>query len=97
MQLDNLSLSKKDKDILEEILSRYSNNFEFYAFGSRVQGNSKEYSDLDVAYILKAEDNLFKLKDEIEESNISITLDFVNLQDVSEEFRELIESQMQRI
>ncbi len=40
---------------------------------------------------------IYLLKDEISESNISITVDFVNLDHVSIEFREHIDKQKVRI
>ncbi|MBT4791511.1 MAG: nucleotidyltransferase domain-containing protein [Halobacteriovoraceae bacterium] len=94
MQLNNLSLSEGDKKKIDELLTKYSNNFDFYAFGSRVQGTAKKYSDLDLAYVIKGENNLFLLEDEIVESDISITIDFVNLDDISKDFRDLIDEQM---
>jgi predicted nucleotidyltransferase len=94
MPLSNLSLSKNDEALLNGLLKKYLKNADFYAFGSRAQGKAKKYSDLDIAYTLKGENNIFLLQDEICDSDISITVDFVNLNDISQDFMTLIKGHM---
>ena len=43
-----LHLSDKDLALIKSILSKYP--YQFYAFGSRVKGKQKKYSDLDLCY-----------------------------------------------
>jgi len=43
-----LLMSNQDKKILELILSKYP--YKFYAYGSRVKGTARKYSDLDLCY-----------------------------------------------
>ena len=46
--MTKLSISNSDKKILEQILSKYP--YEFYAYGSRVKGTARKYSDLDLCF-----------------------------------------------
>jgi len=43
-----LQLEKKHQKIVQEILSKYP--YKFYAYGSRVKGTARKYSDLDLCY-----------------------------------------------
>lgn len=88
-----LHLSKNDQEIINTILQKYRNNFEFFAFGSRVKGNHKKYSDLDLAVIDLKKTGLTKLQNEFEDSNLSITVDIVDLDTISEDFKKLIEDE----
>lgn len=97
MQLANLDLSPKDRVLLESIFAKYINDLEFYAFGSRVVGNNKPYSDLDLAYKVIKENTLYRLKDDLAESDVSITIDFVNMDEISDEFRKHIETNMKKL
>lgn len=92
-----LKLSETDRKILITILDKYRDHFDFFAFGSRVTGSAKKYSDLDLAIIVKRPLSLSSLRSELEESNISITVDLVNLDDISHEFKEHIQKQMIQI
>ncbi len=88
-----LHLSKNDQEIINTILQKYRNNFEFFAFGSRVKGNHKKYSDLDLAVIDLKKTGLTKLQNEFDDSNLSITVDIVDLDTISEDFKKLIEDE----
>lgn len=93
----NLHLTEKDLKILHLLLSKHKDNFEFYAFGSRVKGNHKQYSDLDIAVIDKKKEGLAKLQNDLEESDLSITVDLVDIEKISAGFKKLIEKEMVKI
>ena len=65
--IEKLHLSESNKKILESILNKYRADFDFVAFGSRVTGQHKEYSDLDLAIKNKKKLSLSKLKQELEQ------------------------------
>jgi predicted nucleotidyltransferase len=91
-----IDLSDNDEKILLNILKKYSSDesVSFFAFGSRVNGKAKRYSDIDIAYENLTLGQLAELKEEIENSNCTITVDFVDLNDVDIEFEEKIRSEM---
>ena len=43
-----MQIEKKHLEIVPQILRKYP--YQFYAYGSRVKGKSKKYSDLDLCY-----------------------------------------------
>ena len=69
-------------------------NVRVWAFGSRVQGRAKRFSDLDLAVEGEAAlewQQLFALKDAFSESDLPITVDVLDLRSISPEFRLLVE------
>ena len=65
-----------------------------YIFGSRARGDYKQGSDIDLALDLgvKIDSNkIYAIKDRIEESTIPLHVDLVDINAVSEKFREKIE------
>lgn len=87
---EKIILSKSDRQYLSLILQKYRQDFEFIAFGSRVTGKNQIYSDLDLAVKNPLQKSLAALKNDLEDSRLSITVDIVDLEVVSSEFRELI-------
>lgn len=81
---------------VKKILRKYFPHESIWFFGSRVTGNARQYSDLDV--LIKVDDlsnydlgvTLFKLQDEFSESNIPFKVDIVLWKNTTPEFRELI-------
>lgn len=67
---------------------------EVWAFGSRVTGNAKPYSDLDLALLTTtplALATLADLRDAFDTSDLPIRVDLVDWADASDSFRALIE------
>jgi len=84
------------KEILLKIISIVRKHFplaEIRAFGSRVNGNAKSYSDLDLALLNEKIDfkTFSKLKIDLEESDIPIRVDIVDYAKADEEFRKVID------
>lgn len=84
-------LEDKYIEQIKKILSTFSDKIEMiYAFGSRVRGNSKTYSDLDLAvkFNSNADDTtILFMRNELEDSSIPIRVDLVDLDKISEEFK----------
>ena len=80
-----------------EILASYKDRFDFFAFGSRVHGTHKKYSDLDLAVIDKHNTGLTQLKNELSDSNLAITVDVADYNTLSKEFKELIDKEKIKI
>ncbi len=89
-----IALSSDDWSELKRIIRHYLPNFTVWAFGSRVTGTYKTYSDLDL--VINDEQSLSleqmaTLKDAFAESDITIRVDLVDWAATSEPFREIIQ------
>ena len=74
-------------------LDRHVPDCEVRAFGSRVSGPAKKYSDLDLAVVAPGKlnaDTLRHLKEAFEESDLPFRVDVLDRHDVSPEFQEAI-------
>ena len=89
-----INVAANDLQLVKEILRRHIPGFEVRAFGSRVDGQTKPYSDLDLVIMSKKEVDqgiLTKLKDDFAESNLSFRVDVLDWHRVAPEFRMAIE------
>lgn len=79
---------------LKSILKKQVPGFEVRIFGSRVNGKAKEFSDIDIAIVGKDVVDwhiMEDLKNAFSESDIPYTVDVVDWNDISEEFRNIID------
>lgn len=85
---------------IKKILRKYLPDIEVRAFGSRIMGTAKKYSDLDLVLIgensidLKV---LMQLKDDFEESDIPFRVEIIDWHRTAEEFKKIIEAQGENI
>lgn len=80
--------------IVRDILHRHVPQHEVWAFGSRVNGTTKPYSDLDLAVISETPlplDILAGLAEDFAESDLPWRVDVVDWAAASESFRRIIE------
>ncbi len=90
----NLDLSPQDRAEVVRILQEQVPNLEVWAFGSRVKGSAKPYSDLDLALITAHPLSLEQsgaLREAFDESDLPIRVDIVDWAATSESFRKIIE------
>lgn len=86
-------LDEKYKKKLIEIIEKYISDSKIYLFGSRAKGRHRETSDVDISIDAGKElssNLLYKIKDEIEESNIPYFVDVVDFNYVSDEMKNQI-------
>jgi len=85
-----------DPEVLEtvkRILAEQASDCDALAFGSRVSGNARPYSDLDIALIGKEKldwRRIEAVKDAFSESNLPIIVDVVDWRAISDSFRAII-------
>lgn len=85
-----------DSEYLEQVralLSKHLPECEVRVFGSRVTGQARKYSDLDLALIGEHEIDWRKieaLKDAFSASDLPIVIDLVDWHAIDESFRQLI-------
>ncbi len=93
---DQIQISPEQNDIICKILNEHlPREIKVWVFGSRVTGKSKQYSDLDLALQNpngKVDPRLImKLEQAFEESLLPWQVDLIDMSDVTEEFRQIIE------
>lgn len=88
-----INIEKKHLKILNDILKKYP--YHFYAFGSRVKGNNRKYSDLDICYKEEIPPNIItEIKEQLEESNLPFRTDLVLWDNLPNSYRELIKDEL---
>ncbi len=89
-----LTLAEEDQKIVLEILRERVPNRPVWVFGSRTTGHARRRSDLDLA-IGGAEPLTLRqralLTDDFDESDLPVTVDVVDVNAISPEFKERIE------
>jgi predicted nucleotidyltransferase len=88
-----LELRPGELELVRGILQRHVPEREVWAFGSRVQGNAKPFSDLDLAVLGEQPLELSiqaELAEEFSESDLPFKVDIVDWATTSERFRQII-------
>jgi len=86
--------------IIRKILRENVPDSEVRAFGSRVTGTAKDYSDLDLAVVGKEKlsDNIFyAVKESFEESDLPFRVDVLDWHRISKEFKKVVNKQFEII
>ena len=85
---------------VRDIIGQHMRNGEVFAFGSRVTGRAKKFSDLDLmvkTHGLLPWRKLADLRDSFEDSELPITVDVVDWNACTEQFRSQVGPQLVRI
>lgn len=84
-----LDMKDKDYQYLLESFKKYIPSARVWAYGSRVKGTAKTYSDLDIVVFTgeNQKKNIAELKEELEESSLPFRVDLFVWDEVPEEFR----------
>ena len=96
----SIDLSQDDLKTLLKLLDHYLPEAEVWAFGSRVQGNARPFSDLDLAIIQEAPIDFptkAELRYRLSESSIPIKIDLVEWSRMPPAFQEAIRSNHLRL
>jgi len=89
-------MGDKHLDIVKNILTKYP--YTFYAFGSRVKGNPKKLSDLDLCFIEKIPGNIqAHIDEDFEESDLPYKVDIVDWDMCDKNFQNLIRKDLRLI
>ena len=84
-----IHMDQKHLNIVKDILKKYP--YTFYAFGSRVKGTQKPFSDLDLCFMDQIPSiAIAHIREEFEESNLPFTVDLVDWNLCDETFRSYI-------
>lgn len=91
-----LQISEQEWQQLQQVLQRFLANYSVWAFGSRVNGQPKSYSDLDLAIISEQPlplPLLAEVAEAFSESDLPWKVDLVDWATTSPAFQHIIESQ----
>jgi len=95
-----IAVSEDSLSMIKNILNKTIPHCEVRAFGSRVRGTNREYSDLDLAIVGEKRLGISVLGDVQEafmESTIPFRVDILDYNAVSEKFRKIIDAECERI
>ncbi|HEU0195938.1 MAG TPA: nucleotidyltransferase domain-containing protein [Nevskiaceae bacterium] len=88
-----LDVSDAQLNIVCELLHRHVPQYEVWAFGSRVRGSARRFSDLDLVVLAECPlplDTSAALKEAFSESDLPWTVDVVDWASTSPAFRDVI-------
>ena len=89
--MDKLFIKPEHLKMLTDILGSYCPKAEVFAYGSRLNGNAHEGSDLDLAIKFNEEGKyLFELKEIISQSNIPFLVDIHEYNNLPDSFQKEI-------
>ncbi|MBX2978006.1 MAG: nucleotidyltransferase domain-containing protein [Flavobacteriales bacterium] len=91
-----LDLRPEHHALVREILATYAPSVKAWAFGSRVNGTARKFSDLDIALDAGGELDLrtmAELRNAFQESDLPISVDLLDLRTTRPLFRKLIEKE----
>lgn len=95
-----IDLSAEQLRKVRRVLAEHAEEFEAYAYGSRIDGDARKFSDLDLA-LLGSEPidwrRIEELKDAFSASDLPFTVDVTDLRSVTPEFRKIIEEKMELV
>lgn len=91
--MNRLFIEPEYLEMLTNIFKQYCPNAEIWAYGSRLNGNAHEGSDLDlvVKNFNSSQANLFELRELISDSNIPFLIDIHEFDKLSKSFQDEIE------
>ncbi len=84
-----INLDEKYINFIKASISRYLPDCKIFIFGSRVKGTAKKYSDIDIALNSKNLDEniLLKIQNEFENSTLPYEVDIIDINNISETFK----------
>ena len=91
--IQSLALSPHDQEELQRLLQQHLAGCVVWAFGSRVTGSHKPYSDLDLVIVTEQPlslGQLATLRDAFDTSDLTIRVDLVDWAAASESFQRII-------
>ncbi len=95
-----IDLPQEQLEQVREIVKRHLHDSEVFAFGSRVNGRAKKFSDLDL--MIKTDvtlpwRTLAELRESFEASDLPITVDVVDWSNCTEKFQRIVGPELVRV
>ena len=93
-------VSEEELKIIESIIASYKTKYDFFAYGSRVKGNFRELSDLDIMIMGNNPININdieELKEKFDNSKLPYIVNFVDFSSLTENFYNMIKNDLIKI
>lgn len=93
-------ITDEEAKIIFDILNPYKNKYEFYFYGSRVKGNFRQLSDLDILIKGKSAVNLNdieELKNNFDNSTLPFIVNFTDFYNLDEKFYNYIKQDLVKV
>ena len=90
-----MNIADKDLAMIKNILSGYVPGCKVWAYGSRVRGDNRKFSDIDLVLLPQTAigfEKLCALRAAFQESDLPISVDLHCWDDITESFRNIIRS-----
>ncbi len=91
-------LTENEENIVKDILKLYLEKYDFYFYGSRVKGNYRQLSDLDILVVPKTSINLNDIeliREMFDNSDLSFIVNFAY--DIDDKFYNLIKNDLVKV
>lgn len=88
-----IDVDQKFLIVIKNILKKHISGYEVRAFGSRVTGKAKKYSDLDLVVMSEKiidKKILYNLEEEFAESDLPFRVEILDWQALNKDFRKII-------
>ena len=98
--MKTLDLEKKYQDFIIDLVSKIVPEGEIFIYGSRTKGKALKYSDVDIALKSGEEipfDTVLKLKAFFSDSTFPYMVDIIDLNSISENFKNRIQKDLFKI
>lgn len=94
-----IDLEKKYLDFVKQTIANYLRDYGLYIFGSRAKNNAKEYSDIDLAIdsVELTPEIKSKIEAFFEASTLPYEVDIIDLNNITENFKQLIKEDLIKI
>jgi len=96
----NLDLDNQYVEFIKETINSVLDDVEIYIFGSRTQGKSLEYSDVDIALKGNTQiefDKILNLRVAFSNSTFPYKVDIIDLNNIDEKFYNIIKDDLYKI
>ncbi|MDR3179626.1 MAG: nucleotidyltransferase domain-containing protein [Holosporaceae bacterium] len=93
-------VSEKQLEIIKDVLQPYSQEYNFFMYGSRVNGNFSKNSDLDILIKGQTEaswDVIEKIQEKFDESDLPFIVHFADSYNLDENFYKSIKNSLVKI
>jgi len=93
-------MSIQNRSLIKNILHKYMEGYPIWAFGSRVTGKAKPYSDLDIVILTVSPlpfSQIGELKQAFSESDLPFSVDVLDWSRLSLSFQEAIRQQHEEL
>ena len=94
-----IDLDEKYVNFIKKAFDERLNNYKLYLFGSRAKGRARKYSDIDLA--VDSPELTDKIKADLEiyftNSTIPYEIDIVDLNNISEKFKNIISDDLVKL